>query len=220
MLQRVICPILTYTSPAFGASVEVITFEFCWDLWHRKLQSLGYRVMLFAVSVEQRRVRQTDRHTTTAYTALAWRREVKKIRVWRGVACTRCRTTVVRQINDNIHCQFRFLAVVSDTCYQGLRLDLVGHLFWMIIHLIRGSLKGMWLLNERSHISTDIFIASWKNGICFSVRIPLVADMHSDTRITECKQDGLRNYKGCLFVHSRSFPVCTLQLQNKTAKYY
>jgi len=36
-------------------------------------------ILYLAVSVEHRLVtdRQTDRHTTTAYTALAWRRAVK-----------------------------------------------------------------------------------------------------------------------------------------------
>jgi len=36
-----------------------------------KLESLGHRVALFT------RDRQTDRHTTTAYTALAWRCAIK-----------------------------------------------------------------------------------------------------------------------------------------------
>jgi len=47
----------------------------------RKLESLGIICVMLRliVSVEHRlvTVRQTDRHTTTAYTGLAWRRAVK-----------------------------------------------------------------------------------------------------------------------------------------------
>jgi len=36
------------TAPLFGAPVGVTSLEFCQDFWHQKLESLGYRIALFA----------------------------------------------------------------------------------------------------------------------------------------------------------------------------
>jgi len=60
-------------------------FEFCRGLWQQKTNVPGLScgvvcvILSLAVSVEHRLVTdgQTDRHTTTAYTALAWCRAVK-----------------------------------------------------------------------------------------------------------------------------------------------
>jgi len=89
-------PLLMYNSEFFCRKSPILTYPTCiWRLgWRwpclsfaemfgiRKLQSLLYRVVLFeiAVSVENQLVtdRQTDRHTTTAYTALVWHRTVIK----------------------------------------------------------------------------------------------------------------------------------------------
>jgi len=65
----------------FGASIGVTPLEFCQDLRHQKIRVPGllcgivYMILRLAVSVEHQLV--TDRHTTMAYTALAWRRMVK-----------------------------------------------------------------------------------------------------------------------------------------------
>ena len=63
----------------------VTPFAFCLDFRHQKTRLPGlscgvvYMSLRLAVSVEHRLVtdRQTDRHTTTAYIALARRRAVK-----------------------------------------------------------------------------------------------------------------------------------------------
>ena len=62
--------------------LDVTPFEFCRNLRHpKRVPGLSCGVVCvilrLAVSAEHRLV--TDRHTTTAYTVLAWRRAVKKI---------------------------------------------------------------------------------------------------------------------------------------------
>jgi len=65
----------------FGASIGVTLLDFCRDLGHQKTRVPGLlcgivcMMLCLAVSVEHRLV--TERHTTMAYTALAWRRMVK-----------------------------------------------------------------------------------------------------------------------------------------------
>ena len=76
------------TPPPFDAPVGVVSLEFRRDFWHRKTRvtGLSYAILSvilgLAVSVQLRLVtdrradgwtdRQTDRHTMTANTALAW----------------------------------------------------------------------------------------------------------------------------------------------------
>jgi len=68
------------TPPVYGTSVGGWPRLSCWDIRHQKSRvpwlSCGVVCMILY------RTPLTDRHTTTAYTALAWRRVVKTIRVF------------------------------------------------------------------------------------------------------------------------------------------
>jgi len=64
-----------YLAPALG----VTPFKFCQDLWHQKTRVPGLLCGIVCVipscfSKTQTCYRQMDRHTTTAYAVLAWRR--------------------------------------------------------------------------------------------------------------------------------------------------
>jgi len=84
--------------PPLGVTPFEYPFEFCRDLQHQKTRvpglSCGFVCMILclAISVEVLvKDRQTDRYTTTAYTALAWHRAVKigqyllklQVKMWR-----------------------------------------------------------------------------------------------------------------------------------------
>ena len=97
-LQRVICrksPILSHL-PAFGATLKATSCKFRQGFWHQKTRvrrlSCGVVFVIVCSAVLTQYWRVTDRHMTTANTALAQRRAVK-----RSLSCCK-RSRVIRSM--------------------------------------------------------------------------------------------------------------------------
>jgi len=102
---NVVCIILSLAVPVElvtdrQTGCDVIAYPLSGDVIAYPLV-LIYRKKVCSVERFQQTDRQTDRHTTTAYTALAWRRAVKILTDTR--TSVRCITSAATKINDSVN---------------------------------------------------------------------------------------------------------------------